>query len=130
MEKVMPRMQWFSPKGRSRMATPTCAHPSDLYHGKGKHGRSLLVHLTLFLPTAGRGQDEIPTMTNASWRLIKWAREYAGLMRVLRSDCGTVYSGLCELFEMYFLHAYYVFSDVPIPEMVAQKQVKVRQGGL
>eukprot|EP00884_Botryococcus_braunii_P000884 jgi/Botrbrau1/10797/Bobra.0064s0003.1 len=77
---------------------------------------------------SGRALDGSPTMTNASWRLMKWSAEYAGLMRVLRSDCGTVYSGLCELFEMYFLHVYFVFSDVPIMELVAQKQVKA-QGG-
>ena len=71
---------------------------------------------------AGRG-DEV-TVTNASWRLLQWMSDYADLMRMLRADSGKVYSGCCELFELYFLHVYHTFSDVPLAELASGRQTR------
>lgn len=56
-------------------------------------------------------------MTNASWKMMQWLSEYAGLMRLLPSDASRIYSGCCQLFELYFLHVFYCYSEVPLVEL-------------
>ena len=62
------------------------------------------------------------TMTNASWRMLQWMRDYADLMRLLRTDSGKIYSSCCELFELYFLHVFHTFSDVTLVEIMCGQQ--------
>lgn len=67
---------------------------------------------------AGRGENGGDvTMTNSSWRMLQWMSDYADLMRMLRTDSGKIYSCCCELFELYFLHVFHTFSDVPLAEI-------------
>ena len=68
-------------------------------------------------------------MTTSSLRLAKWLTEYAHLMRVIRSDAGRIWSGMAELFELYFLHTFHTFGDIPITALMStqqQRQVKLR----
>lgn len=38
-------------------------------------------------------------------------------MRGQRSQAGHVFSGMAELFELYLLHAFHTFADVPLAEL-------------
>ncbi len=67
-------------------------------------------------------------MTTSSLRLAKWLTEYAHLMRVIRSDAGRIWSGMAELFELYFLHTFHTFGDITIAALMStqqQRQVSV-----
>ncbi|KAK9823710.1 hypothetical protein WJX72_004829 [[Myrmecia] bisecta] len=77
---------------------------------------------------SGRPAEEMPMMTNSSWRMLKLMSEYAELMRILRSEAGKVFSGLAELFELYLLHVFHVFSDVSVAELV-NPQAMAQGGG-
>ena len=66
---------------------------------------------------AGRLEEEGPALTASAWRLLRWAADYGGLMRAQRSQAGHVFSGMAELFELYLLHAFHTFSDVPLSEL-------------
>ena len=61
-------------------------------------------------------------MTTSSLRLAKWLTEYAHLMRVIRSDAGRIWSGMAELFELYFLHTFHTFGDIPITALMSPQQ--------
>ncbi|BDA40427.1 Syndetin [Coccomyxa sp. Obi] len=78
--------------------------------------------------TSGKGTAEaVPPMTTSSLRLAKWLAEYAALMRLIGSEAGRVWSGMAELFELYFLHTFHTFGDITILELTSP-QVQ-RQGG-
>lgn len=65
-------------------------------------------------------------MTTSSLRLAKWLAEYAALMRLIGSEAGRVWSGMAELFELYFLHTFHTFGDITILELTSpqvQRQV-------
>lgn len=65
-------------------------------------------------------------MTTSSLRLAKWLAEYAALMRLIGSEAGRVWSGMAELFELYFLHIFHTFGDITILELTSpqvQRQV-------
>ncbi len=64
-------------------------------------------------------------MTTASWRMLQWMKHYADLMRLLPSDSGKIYSGCCELFELYFLHVFHCFSNVSIVELLKGQSTQV-----
>ena len=71
---------------------------------------------------------DVPTMTNSSWRMLRLTCEYADLMRGLRAEAGKVFSGLCEMFEMYLLHVFHNFSDVSLAELVSPHQQQQQVG--
>lgn len=68
---------------------------------------------------AGQKAAEELVVTAASWRTLQWMSHYADLMRLLPSDSGKIYSGCCELFELYFLHVFHCFSNVSIAELLS-----------
>lgn len=68
------------------------------------------------------GAEAVPPMTTSSLRLAKWLTEYAHLMRVIRSDAGRIWSGMAELFELYFLHTFHTFGDIPITALMSPQQ--------
>ena len=68
------------------------------------------------------GTAEVPPMTTSSLRLAKWLTEYAHLMRVIRSDAGRIWSGMAELFELYFLHTFHTFGDITIAALMSTQQ--------
>ncbi|KAL4422269.1 hypothetical protein ABPG75_008466 [Micractinium tetrahymenae] len=70
----------------------------------------------LGLPAGG---DAPPAVTNASWRMYKWMRDYAALMRPLRAAAPAIFAGLCELFELYLLHVFVAFGDTSLAELQA-----------
>ena len=70
--------------------------------------------------------EPVPPMTTSSLRLAKWLAEYAALMRLIGSEAGRVWSGMAELFELYFLHTFHTFGDITILELTSpqvQRQV-------
>ena len=71
---------------------------------------------------------DVPTMTNSSWRMLRLTCEYADLMRGLRAEAGKVFSGLCEMFEMYLLHVFHNFSDISLAELVSPHQQQQQVG--
>lgn len=78
--------------------------------------------------TSGRlDPEELPTMTNASWRLINWLSEYAELMLMLRSEAGKVYCAMAQMFELYLLHVFYTFSSLNLADVILPQQQQ--QGG-
>lgn len=68
------------------------------------------------------GTAVVPPMTTSSLRLGKWLTEYAHLMRVIRSDAGRIWSGMAELFELYFLHTFHTFGDITIAALMSTQQ--------
>ena len=77
------------------------------------------------LPThnacVGRLED-VPTMTNASWRLINWLSEYAELMLMLRSEASKIFCAMAQMYELYLLHVFYTFSSFNLADIVVQEQ--------
>lgn len=71
---------------------------------------------------------DVPTMTNSSWRMLRLTCEYADLMHGLRAEAGKVFSGLCEMFEMYLLHVFHNFSDISLAELVSPHQQQQQVG--
>lgn len=61
-------------------------------------------------------------MTTSSLRLARWLTEYAHLMRVIRTDAGRIWSAMAELFELYFLHTFHTFGDIPIAALMSTQQ--------
>lgn len=61
---------------------------------------------------------EEDVVTAASWRMLQWMTHYADLMRLLPTSSGTIYSGCCELFELYFLHIFHHFSGISIAALL------------
>lgn len=70
---------------------------------------------------AGRLED-VPTMTNASWRLINWLSEYAELMLMLRSEASKIFCAMAQMYELYLLHVFYTFSSFNLADIVVQEQ--------
>ena len=86
-------------------------------------------YAVLFMVYAGQmAAADVPTMTNSSWRMLRLTCEYADLMRGLRAEAGKVFSGLCEMFEMYLLHVFHNFSDVSLAELVNPHQQQQQVG--
>ena len=86
-------------------------------------------YAVLFMVYAGQmAAADVPTMTNSSWRMLRLTCEYADLMRGLRAEAGKVFSGLCEMFEMYLLHVFHNFSDVSLAELVSPHQQQQQVG--
>lgn len=72
---------------------------------------------------AGRmDTDELPSMTNASWRLVNWLSEYAELMLMLRSEAGKVYCAMAQMYELYLLHVFYTFSSLNLADVIVPQQ--------
>lgn len=46
-------------------------------------------------------------------------------MRAQRSRAGHVFSGMAELFELYLLHAFHTFADVPLDELAQGKHLRL-----
>ena len=63
-------------------------------------------------------------MTSASWRMLQWMSENNKLMSILRADAGRIHSGSCELFELYFLHVFHTFGDVPLTDVLHPRQAR------
>ncbi len=74
------------------------------------------------LSTGRLDPEELPTMTNASWRLINWLSEYAELMLMLRSEAGKVYCAMAQMFELYLLHVFYTFSSLNLADVILPQQ--------
>ena len=55
--------------------------------------------------------------------MMQWMSEYAGLMRLLPSDASKIYSGCCQLFELYLLHTFHCYSQVNIDDILKQEQL-------
>ena len=91
---------------------PQQACRSCLYIAACKHE-----HVVAYAGTA-----VVPPMTTSSLRLGKWLTEYAHLMRVIRSDAGRIWSGMAELFELYFLHTFHTFGDITIAALMSTQQ--------
>ena len=72
--------------------------------------------------SGARAGTAVPPMTTSSLRLAKWLTEYAHLMRVIRSDAGRIWSGMAELFELYFLHIFHTFGDITITALMSTQQ--------
>lgn len=73
--------------------------------------------------TARAGRlDDVPTMTNASWRLINWLSEYAELMLMLRSEASKIFCAMAQMYEMYLLHVFYTFSSFNLAHVMVQEQ--------
>lgn len=66
--------------------------------------------------------DELPTMTNASWRLVNWLSEYAELMLMLRSEAGKVYCAMAQMYELYLVHVFYTFSSLNLADVIVPQQ--------
>ena len=72
---------------------------------------------------AGRADaDELPTMTNASWRLLNWLSEYAELMLMLRSEASKIFCAMAQMFELYLLHVFYTFSSLNLADVILPQQ--------
>ena len=54
---------------------------------------------------------------------MQWMCEYAGLMRLLPTDASRIYSCCCELFELYFLHTFCCFGEVPLADILKEGNV-------
>ncbi|KAK9809306.1 hypothetical protein WJX73_003160 [Symbiochloris irregularis] len=74
--------------------------------------------------TSGR-LDDGPALTLSARRLLQWVADYGGLMRAQRSRAGHVFSGMAELFELYLLHAFHTFADVPLDELAQGKHLRL-----
>jgi len=77
---------------------------------------------TVRLSTGRLDPEELPTMTNASWRLVNWLSEYAELMLMLRSEAGKVYCAMAQMFELYLLHVFYTFSSLNLADVILPQQ--------
>lgn len=77
---------------------------------------------TVCLSTGRLDPEELPTMTNASWRLANWLSEYAELMLMLRSEAGKVYCAMAQMFELYLLHVFYTFSSLNLADVILPQQ--------
>jgi hypothetical protein len=51
------------------------------------------------------------TVTNSSWRMAKWMRDYVSLMHTLPNISISIFNGLTELLDLYLLHIYLDFGD-------------------
>lgn len=77
------------------------------------------------MAAAGRLEEEGPALTLSARRLLQWVADYGGLMRAQRSRAGHVFSGMAELFELYLLHAFHTFADVPLDELAQGKHLRL-----
>lgn len=55
------------------------------------------------------GDGDVLVTTNAAWRVIKWIMEYVSLMKDLPTASSTIFTGLHEIVDLFFLHAYVNF---------------------
>ncbi|KAL4522781.1 hypothetical protein Ndes2526A_g00871 [Nannochloris sp. 'desiccata'] len=51
------------------------------------------------------------TVTNSSWRMAKWLRDYVGLMNTLPESSNSIFNGMMELLDLYLLHVYLDFGE-------------------
>ena len=75
-----------------------------------------------FLNAGRLDTEELPTMTNASWRLVNWLSEYAELMLMLRSEASKVYCAMAQMYELYLLHVFYTFSSLNLADVIMPQQ--------
>ena len=52
------------------------------------------------------------TSTASAWRMLRWACDYAALLRPMRAQAARVLTGVAELFELYLLHTFHTFAEV------------------
>jgi len=50
-------------------------------------------------------------VTNSSWRMAKWMRDYVALINILPQSSNSIVNGMTELLELYLLHIYLNFGD-------------------
>jgi hypothetical protein len=55
-------------------------------------------------------QKEI-VVTNSSWRVAKWMRDYVALIKTLPQLSSSIFNGMTELLDLYLLHIYLNFGD-------------------
>ena len=61
---------------------------------------------------AGGGEQQQLAFTASAWRMLRWACDYAALLRPMRAQAARVLAGVAELFELYLVHTFHTFAEV------------------
>lgn len=59
----------------------------------------------------GGSSSTIAAATNSSWRMAKWMRDYASLMKTLPGAAVSIFNGITDLLDLYCLYVYLSFGD-------------------
>ena len=106
---------------RSLQTAPAPMHHCGQHASSLRHGWGRVSGITISLAGArsGRSGAAGPAFTASAWRMLRWACDYAQLLRPMRAQAAGVLGGVAELFDMYLVHTFHVFAGVSLADLAS-----------